>query len=199
MSNNTIVTRRKFEKWPSWDVVFEWEDIMAETMNIDLEYVDDGFRKRIRNFAWYHLHSFSKFKISDIKDWKLVWVMSSKALGNFTLKNCIPIFLDVFIDDAEDVIKATDSLPCFWVTNYEFFNLLQKNGVENVFYMPLSISDKYITNTVPEKTIDVLQFGRKNRVLHKWMMDYCGSHNVEYIYREDNKLSYVSSLRGGAR
>jgi hypothetical protein len=65
--------------------------------------------------------------------------------------------------------------------------------------MPFSISDKYIANKIPIKNIDVIQLGRKNPILHQYMLDYCEKYkNIEYVYQICNKghLEYVSTLRG---
>ena len=197
MKKHSIVSRRKFETWPSWHVVFEWEDIMKETMNLELECIPNNIKRKLKDFLWYKFKISHKFKLNK-NNWKLIWAMNSKAWGLYNYKNCIPIFLDTPVSSLDAIKRATKHLPIFFVTCLDFYNMLRKKGVNNVKYIPLSISDKYITSKIPEKEYDVLQFGRKNEILHNWMLQYCKEHKeVEYIYQtEGGSLTYTSTKKG---
>ena len=96
------------------------------------------------------------------------------------------------------IAKKTKLLPFFFVTSVDIYDLLKNYGAKNVIYLPLSISDMYFSDIVPTKKIDVIQFGRKNPVLHGWMMEYVTAHpEVEYVYQSNNgSLTYISTTRG---
>ena len=65
---------------------------------------------------------------------------------------------------------------------------LKKRNCRNVFFFPLSISDKYVSGNINSKTIDVIQFGRKNRKLHEYMLRICKKNpDIEYIYQISGK------------
>lgn len=170
---------------------------MAEKMGVDFQFIKRGIAKKVRNIGWHRFGIFSRFS-GEKDDWNLIWVMNSNDIGLYTYRNSIPIFLDTPVKTVDMVLKATKSLPFFWVTCMDFFRILEAHGCTNAHYMPLSISDKYITDVVPEKKIDVLQFGRKNDLLHEWMLRYCREHdNVEYVYQTGNgTLTYTSTVRG---
>lgn len=195
-----IVSMRNYEKWPSWDIVYEWEDVFSAGMKMNIS-SPSSISLFVRK-CLYHLHIKDRFWAgfkADKTSYNFIFVMNSSSPILFSYKNCIPIFLDTPSDTVDCVIKTTKGLPFFIVTNFDFYGKLEKNGVSNVIYMPLSIPDKWITDVMPEKSLDVLQFGRKNAVLHEWMLSYCREHkNVEYVYQtEDGSLMYTSTIRGG--
>jgi len=199
MAINGIVSMRKIEHWASWDVVYEWEDIFSEVLGIPIVCERNSIIRKILKVLFYHfkivnrLVSFSATK----ENWNLTWVMNAENLGLYTKTGNIPIFLDATASTIQNVIRATCKLPLFFVTCYEYYTLLKKAGCKNVYFMPLSISDKNICIKA-KKTIDVLQFGRKNKVLHKYMLKYCKAHpKVEYVYQKnDGSLTYTSTIRG---
>ncbi len=75
---------------------------------------------------------------------------------------------------------------------------MKSKGCQNVYFIHRCVSDQYFTQEVPAKDIDVIQIGRKNPVMHQFMLDYCKEHpDVEYIFQsEDASLNYNSTTRG---
>lgn len=197
MNKHELISQRSHQQWPSWFVVYEWEDIISEVLGFEIRKDANIVIRKIRYYGWRQYKWFSKFSYND-RDWSLIWVMNSKYLGEYTYRGAIPIFLDTPLYTLNEVYKATRNLPCFWVTCYDFYLRLINMGAKNAYYMPLSISDQHISKDLPRKTIDVLQFGRKNKYLHDWMLQYCEEHpETEYVYQTDNgTLSYVSTTRG---
>ena len=124
--------------------------------------------------------------------------MDAGIYKQYTFMNVIPIFLDFNINMVEQIMKATSQLPCWWVTNNEIYKELKKRNCRNVFFFPLSISDKYVSGNINSKTIDVIQFGRKNRKLHEYMLRICKKNpDIEYIYQISGKtLEYYSTKNG---
>lgn len=200
MSAHALVSQRKIEHWASWHVVYEWEDIIARELGIQIECPNDTIVHRVKKAIYYHVKIANRLPVftSDSNNWKLIWVMNAENLGLYVAKGNIPIFLDATADTADNVIRATKRIPVFFVTCFNYYNLLVSKGCENAAFMPLSISDKYVTEKAPSKTIDVLQFGRKNGILHDWMMQYCTENlGVEYVYQTgDRSLTYTSTIRG---
>jgi hypothetical protein len=98
----------------------------------------------------------------------------------------------------DEIIIAAKKIPLFYVTCYDIYKEMIKRNCKNVKYIPLSISDKYYLKKVPSKTIDVIQFGRKNELLHNYMLRYCESHQgIDYVYQKDkNSLAYFSTQKG---
>lgn len=126
------------------------------------------------------------------------------AMDHFELSvcvgsNCIPVLLDVWSDwDIREVVRRTKDLRLFYVTSRDVYNRVKAASPQsNVHYMPLSIADKYHSPNFAayrNKTIDVLHSSRRNRVLHEYMLRYCGEYpSIDYVYRDEG--GYVS-VRG---
>lgn len=201
MKDIEILTERSYQHWPSWAVVYEWEDVMTSVLGGELIDLHKGrlggiarnIRKLIRKISIVP----STFNWNNSKPIRFIWIMDAKIYKEYNYTNCIPIFLDFSVDMIDIIIKATSKLPFFWVTSLSIYEMM-KNKCQNVHYIPLSISDKWIRDDMPNKTIDVIQFGRKNEILHQYMMKYCETHkNIDYVYQTaDGTLSYTSTIRG---
>ena len=198
----SIITKRKYETWPSWYVVYEWEDILSKKLGMDLEFSDGrSLEYRIQRkwkrivFKYFHRISFGKV---DVQNMRLAFIMNANDYYLYVDRNVIPIFLDFPEKMISVIAEKTKNLPFFFVTALEICDLLKAHGSKNVIYMPISISDMYFSEVIPKKTIDVIQFGRKNPVLHEWMMEYVTEHpDVEYVYQSNNgSLTYISTTRG---
>lgn len=198
-----VLSERSYRRWPSFDVVFEWEDIIAPVLKAQIITFEGGLLgKVIRRLKKYWLkmnqRANSKYRITNITECKLFWEMAANDYRTLPTKNIIPIFLDFPVSMVDPIIEATSSLPVFFVTCKDIYNMLIQKGVKNVRFMPLSISNKYFTEEIPDKTVDVIQFGRKNSVLHEYMLKYCEVHpDVDYVYQSgDGTLTYESTTRG---
>lgn len=205
MNNLKILSQRAYQHWASYDIVYEWEDIFAQYgFEIDAIKEKNIFKirkiKYIGDFASkvykYILNpGVSKFK-SDCSSF--IWIMDASEYKYYCNMNAIPIFLDFPERMVREICNATERIPCYWVTCLDIYNKLLECGSKNVLYFPLSISDIYVKDSVPQKYHDVIQLGRKNPVLHKYMLEYCERHpRVEYIYQtEDGSLTYYSTIKG---
>lgn len=202
MDNIFIQSERAFQNWPSWAIVYEWEDELAKGLDskiINIYPLSMGtqfnkIRKALRKAGLAP----KMFEYKPGVQCKLQWIMDAKIYQDYTGKNIIPIFLDFSVDMIDTIIVATSELPWFWVTNEDIYRMLQQKNCRNVYFEPLSIPDKYITNKCPDKDIDVIQFGRKNNILHEYMLQYCKRNpSVEYVYQtEDGSLTYISTIKG---
>lgn len=202
----SIISEREYNKAAYWHVVHEWEDVFSEYF--ELECIRSKltiFKRKLKDFCYHRKPSlFNKifigsksFKFNG-KAIKLCFVMNAKDYKLYTQRNSIPIFLDFPCSLIDEIVDATKSLPFFYVTCYALYKEILNRKCENVRYIPLSISDKYYSSKVPEKRVDVIQFGRKNAILHNFMLEYCSKHpDVEYVYQSDGvKLTYVSTQKG---
>lgn len=198
-----ILSERGYMHWASWDVVYEWEDIIAERLGCDILTFRKGMKGKFVRRGTREINSRlprnnSRYRITKSERVRLLFVMSTTIYRDLPVKNIIPIFLDFPTSTLDEIELATKRLPVFFVTCLDIYNMLKNRNVENVRYIPLSISDKYYQNYTPDKTIDVIQFGRKNVVLHEYMMRYCAEHpETEYVYQTaDGSLTYYSTTRG---
>ena len=120
-------------------------------------------------------------------------------------ENTLPIFIDVFLDKEIDLlISATRNLRIFYVTSKDIFDRIKaKSPASGVHYMPLSVADMYHSEDFARyrhKTLDVIQMGRKNPVLHEYMLRYAQEHpDIDYAYVAQGSASghlYISTKRG---
>ncbi|MCM1263713.1 MAG: hypothetical protein NC313_13460 [Butyrivibrio sp.] len=145
----------------------------------------------------------------NIDDKKLCcyFVMFPSELKYYSKINGIPIFLDVWSEQAiNTIIKKTENLQLYYVTSLDVFKKIkEKKPNGGVYYMPLSVSDKYFSpnfEKYKDKKYDVIQLGRRNSVLHDFMLTYVSENpHIEYIYSEAGNntggLEYISTKRGG--
>ena len=197
----TILSERNYQKWPSWAVVYEWEDIFSKELQCNIECIGNSFYKRAVNIlnGLFCKKGFfvKKYEYGDgIK--RLIFVMEADKYYRLPMKNVIPVFLDFPVCMIDTIIRSTSQLPVFFVTCKDIYDLILDRGITNVEYIPLSVPDIYVDDSFPEKTIDVIQFGRKDPVLHKYMLDYCNENaEVEYVYQtDDGTMEYYSTKRG---
>jgi hypothetical protein len=128
----------------------------------------------------------------------IAFILDLNSTIFFKNRNIIPIFLDVWGNQIELLLEVTKYIEVFFVTSLEVFNLI-RDMRRGVYYIPLSVSDKWIINDVPVKDIDVIQIGRKNNVLHEYMMKYLEKFSeVNYIYQDfiDGEKTYISTKFG---
>lgn len=192
-----ILSERAYEKWASWAVVYEWEDVFSEIIKTDIKsvYASGKIGREIRRMATENFEYGKKYKNGS--KYKLAFVMNADLYRMFTMKGVVPIFLDFSYGMIDTIMDATKELPIYWVTCLDIYANIKQRGGKNVRYIPLSISDKYLSESVPSKDIDVIQFGRKNSVLHDFMLKYCEANDVEYVYQtSDGSLEYYSTKRG---
>ena len=202
----SIISEREYNNAAYWHVVHEWEDVFSEYF--ELTCISNKliiFKRKLKDYCHNRRPNlFNKIFINSKsfkfngKAIKLGFVMNAKSYKLYTQKNFIPIFLDFTCSEIDKIVDATKSLPFFYVTCYALYEEILNRKCDNVRYIPLSISDKYYSAEIPEKRVDVIQFGRKNEVLHNFMLEYCSKHpEVEYVYQSDGvKLTYVSTQRG---
>lgn len=193
--NDRIVTERGYVNHMSRHSVYEWEDIFCEEFSSGLFYLKNNIIHKLKK------HTIAKnFHYRTSKtDWKLAFVINASNDAGFRKNNIIPIYIDFPSESIKKVVESTRKLPVYFVTNYQIYmEIRTKYQGENCFYVPLTVADQYFKEEIPEKEIDVVQVGRKNPVLHEYMLDYCKQHGeTEYVYAaEKGEQGYVSTKRG---
>ncbi len=198
-----VYSERGYITWPSWDAIFEWEDVFAKEWGTEVQALPNTIIDKVKRRLYRALHKaipgyIRKYKITDKDKMGVLIVMDAEGYYMLPTKNIIPIYLDFARNMIDEIITATRNLPAFFVASKDIYNEMKEKGCENVYFINQCASDQYYSDTVPEKDIDVVQIGRKNPLLHQYMLDYCKEHpEVEYIYQGQNaSLSYVSTTRG---
>lgn len=198
-----ILSLRGATRYYFYHVIFEWEDALSETLNIPL--------KRMNPFRKILLQRRKKevvLKNNTKEDYYIAFIMNVESLKIYSGYNVIPVICDVFRHTAEKLYNQTRDCEVFYVTGYGIYKYLKNNFKCNkVRYIPLTCPDfflsefehNYKTYPIYNRTIDVLQYGRRNEKLHEWMCAYVKMHpDVDYLYRDgDYKCTtYVSTKSG---
>lgn len=198
-----VLSLRKIIDKAFYEVVFEWEDTLAECFHTQINKVSKAAKYSSKAYCLFN----KGFKLHQRLDKNpaCYFVMRPNNLDNWAFENSIPIFMDVWNDsDLYHILAKTRNLKLFYCTSMEVYRrLIKMDGRSHVRYMPLSVSDKYWTRNFVgyEKSIDVVQVGRRNPVLHEYMMRYTEEHpNVEYIYtngvKHNELIEYESTRKG---
>lgn len=204
MKLNFIHSKRNIESWPSWDIVYEWEDIFAKELNLKIlryswvknAFLNLVFNKRTKNFIKY------KFIQTHQKSYDLAFLMSiSNAKYFYKSKKVIPIIIDVWGHEISEFIYLFRKSKIIFVTSFDVYKKLQSSTIsDKVHYIPLSISDIWYKNhEYVSRDIDVLQLGRKNIVLHDYALKlFIENTSLNYVYQERIKgdLHYISTTKG---
>lgn len=193
--SNKIFSERKTTGLAWYQVAFEWEDIYSKILGCELAQMIEPYTEDIKKtLCGEVLNILNPFKIEN-NQWNLAHVMYPRLSYRYRNLSVIPIYLDVPKKWIKKIVWETRKLPIYFVTCYDAYEMIKGMGGENCKFLPLSISDRWYKNEVPAKEIDVIQMGRKNSVLHKYMMKYCACHpEVEYVYRD--KTGYISTVHG---
>lgn len=206
-NNIGVITFRNIKKDAFRDVVYEWEDEIKRECGGQLIYINEYSFIDAKNCTFMakicrRLANKIAIKKIDINaPLFLAFITVFTDIYYMQNKNCIPIFLDLWPRDIKSVCKKMNNGNPFLVTSLDAYKLIKKSNKNlNVYYLPLSISDKWILDEIPEKSIDILQTGRRNPVLHEYAMRFVEKHSeFEYIYADNSikgKPVYLSTKNG---
>ena len=182
MKIQTIITKRSFRKWRSWQLVYEWEDVFRKRMQIPLSF---NFDNPVRMIGYKIGKLYGRLPISYLRV-RNAFVFEMLPNERLTSHNNSPKVVPCIIDW---YLKTDDELEWFFskysrhkliiVTSKEVFEYLSSIHTPIPFgHLPLSISDKYriTSETRFHKDLDVVLMGRQNPVLLAWLNKYCESH-----------------------
>ncbi len=189
-------------------VMYEWEDDFARK----------GFKVERRNKIFkklslliqkvtkqpYEIHQFSKngtgifYGGNILKYNKLAFLMFVTQYRELYPHKIAPIFVDTRGDSFKIMLSAIKNIDFAIITNCSAYEKAKSIYPQKRLYsIPLWCSDKWALKEPPIKTIDVLQIGRKNSILHSFMLRFASSYpNVDYIYKEDDTDDYISTVNG---
>jgi hypothetical protein len=201
MNKLKILTERKYNYGISRQTIYEWEDDIAKTLNLDFSCMDSYQKHPLARLA-------RKMKIKK----KIKWCPQKDALLFFSMNidllrilawyevNVLPIILDISVSEVDEFVFLTSDLPYCGVTSMQIYKIIkEKYPEENVVYIPQMASDRYFDSSII-KNIDFIQFGRKNPLLHEWAKKYCDENmGRSYIYRHtDSSKGMVKYINGEA-
>lgn len=189
-----IHTVRHFQTWPSFHLVYEWEDlIQSEFKDSAFHHVSRLYNKIIRIASQMNLRgrAFSRDSLN------FCFEMGAKTNSDFyNRRNVIPSVIDFFL--SEDEIAKFEQAhlynPVVLISSREAYEYLeQKNLKINIAHWPLSLPDKY---QIPDgklylKKYDFVLVGRQNPVLKEFLDQYAATHpDLTYVFEGKEKFHY---------
>jgi len=194
---------RGLTEWPSWHCVFDWEDEIAEELDLEINKLDDisKLQRFVFNSKTMRLITpiMKKMLLRSEMRIGITFLMSVQLLKYVICDHSriIPIFIDTPTSSFALLRKLGQAFSQYYVSSFETYEVLRREQ-NNVSFVPFSIPESWKLSEVPNKTVDVIQAGRKNPLLHKWMLKAAAEMNIEYVYQrnENGILSYWSTKRG---
>lgn len=194
-----ILSRRNLYKWPSWHLVWEWEDIISEKTGWEL-YTD--------NFISYHkiqrifpcLRDFLRPSFPTF-----LFEMGVDRCTNdrrYNNDNFFPYVIDYFLrdDDLSIFEKNFSKHHLIFISSKEVYDRLKiLNTQLPIIHLPLSLPDYYRLEPNDEKIkyYDVALVGRVNPVLLQYLIEYAQKHPGFIYVQEDprkrRKFHYYTS------
>lgn len=193
MDNLLIISERAYERWPSFDLVYEWEDELLKTVPGAKLYKNKEFLikgKRIFGFIDKKT-GLNPNTLFTRNNRCFHFDMSAKQRGDYTnSKNNEVCIVDFYlkVNQLPAFYKAYANVKKLFVSSCEVYEFLLANNPEReVSHMPLTLPDKYRLNPGVElkKEYDLVLVGRQNPVLFKYLEEYIKSHPLKYVYRKN--------------
>lgn len=208
-----LLTKRKIMKNASnnkkycFDIVFDWEDLLAKGLDIDIitrsetEFSFDNWCRKV-----YQKTKIPLFRVFNWFDWKrnpsvLMFDVSTKRQdGIYNNKKYIPCLIDYFLDEEEyqSFLKAYSRNQLVLVSSREVYEyLLERKCPLRIRHFPLSLPDDFKVSGKIEKKYDLVMFARQNPLLVKYIDRYEKEHPdfilVRRKYENGHYIYYLSS------
>ena len=187
---NSILTKRNHVQGVFWDIVFEWENIICDKLQINLE-DDSCFANRYLNNLARILPSLKTSRKS------LSFVMApfhDPATGN---RRILPCIIDFYLRDKKELSKFYRRFSrnkCVLISSKEAYDFLKQISCPlNIRHWAISVPDSILQSSPvdekkPPKQYDVILMGRQNPVLRQYFDAYIADHpDVRYLTRYSPK------------
>lgn len=207
LSKRIVMESATNKKRHCFDIIFEWEDILAEELNCDIllrkepEFKFDEICRKI--YKKVPIPFYRLFRLFDGgRGYNIVMFDAStkRQDGIYNSKRYIPCLIDYFLDEETypAFLKAYKNNPLVLVSSREVYEyLIQKECPIKIAHFPLSLSDEYKTDAVYEKKYDLVIAGRQNPLLmeyvEKYEKKYPETQIVRRKYENEHFVYYLSS------
>ena len=194
MNIDTLITMRNIDNSAHYDLVYEWEDIFAKSL--DADFINDNPIRLNKLLKFLHLNTFfTTFK----KSFRFN-MLPNHNIG-YNKRNIIPLIIDFYLSDQDlpQFYKMYDKNRVVLISNKEVFDHLKEIGCPlNIQHLALSIPDKYAITPekIFKKEYDLALMGRQNPIMEKYLQKYVETHpSLMYVYRklENGKFNYYTS------
>ncbi len=213
-----IISDRNFESWVSYQLIYEWEDQLSQTLQIPIINNPDRLKTTLINRIRYNISKRISYPIiklirnifpkkpneNSVSLYFNLIVSAPIELKKSRLNKIVPVIVDAFIDKeflSEFYSKYADC-PLVLISSIEAYNYLKSaNCPLNIQYWGLSLPDKYKMNKdcIYSKKYDILLAGRQNTCLEEYLERYILNNKNIDIVRSDiqnGQLIFTSNKDG---
>jgi len=206
-----ILSDRHYQKWPSWHIVYEWEDEISHSLNIpiiDSPVSNNSLFKRCKSIdnKLFNgiLYRYVYEIFNDKSEYSIYFEMYPKSFRDFSNRgNVIPVILDFWAkSNCEQFRSLYGKCPYILITSLEVINYLKHNhNMNNLVHFPMSLPSFYKLSydKIFKKRYDMVLAGRANSVLWNFLKNYETEYpGIEFLYQiqKEGEIYYVSN-RGG--
>lgn len=211
MKLKRILTDRHFQNWPSWHIVYEWENELSNLLKLPLKntpriksnFIYRNFKRIDNRLFKGKLDFFLNTLLITVK-YSLYFEMSVQNHKRFSSsRKVIPVIVDFWgKTNIEHFKKIYADCPLLLITSLEVLNFLKENHIKNkLIHFPMSLPSIYklMPDQIFKKEYDIVLAGRINGVLWDYLKQYEIHHpEVEYLHQieKEGELYYVSNKRG---
>ena len=179
----SIVTRRIKVTDPWWEIVYEWENAIADALRL--------------HFDAPELCRYRSPAMAD--SLALMFQMRATQWSEYNRANLLPCIIDFYLRGDEQLSqfdREFSNHPIVFVSSREAYEYLDAFGCPlNIKHLALSLPDKYAitASTRFEKKIDLITLGRPSRKMIEWLEKYAAAH-PDFVYA--NRLWIKKSTNG---
>ncbi len=201
MKISSIISQRIYLHYPSYKIVYEWENIISKELDIPIiketklqKYFRRVFEKCGLQFLYHYFLPQKSLSL------RFLMTATTEKLCGFN-KNTIPVIIDFWLEkkDLSNFAMAFKKCPLVLVTNKEVYNFLKDNSCPlKIAHWPLSYPDIYAISedSFFEKKYEFCLFGRPNPFFIRLLEEYSKKHpDFEYIISkgtERNRTFYTN-------
>lgn len=198
---NFIYSARRFAPYPSFQIVYEWEDILAAELGLTIweqREIHNVWHRRFEKNGLVELYH----KLSPVKPLGLRFVMTAKTEERCqNNRTTIPVIIDFWLkkEDLPAFYNAYRHVPLMLVTSLEVYEFLQANDCPiPLEHWALSLPDERIADirSKKDKQYDFCFFGRPSPFFLRLVDQYAIRHpGFEYVLNQgsiDNR-SYITN------
>lgn len=194
----TIVSSRKIQANTSSQIIYEWEDEFCEAFNLPLKQLSTVAKTFVEKL-YFHKGFFPLVPRTPKADYKLFFSMVAPFEYNFfSMPDYIPLIVDAWRPDLWRIEKFCKFNKFIFLGCLEAVEALTKKGLTNVYYSPVSISQKWQCIQYPEKDIDLLVYGRNHEIMWDWITAVSNSKlHIVMCYPNKEKEYIANSNKKG--
>jgi len=167
----SIITTRYRSNWPTWQMVHEWEDVLATVLAAPLRPIGETCMLPAPDCLPGN-HDLMFLQLAE----ELRYYADNPQL--------IPIVMDLWRDDFPEFLLFAPSFKLIFVTNQQAFQELSPH-LPHLHYLPFSLADQQLNRPAAARDIDLIQYGRRNPLLEQYVARLLAEHpELHYVTTE---------------